>query len=211
MDDHSNTAITKAGEVLRALVNPDSQDPSDAELVDAVATTMAFRGRFQEPLETVAFGLRELGADQFGDFRVGYRLKRVPAIADKLRRLPTLRLVQMAGVAGCRLVLKDGPPAIEAVSEPIGRAWNVVDVVEIQLRTPRQHQWAVAVENATVHTGFRLKDNEGPEELLRYFRQASLALALEDNGQTVDKKLEEEFAELRELVRPYFEGTRQGE
>lgn len=77
-------------------------------------------------------------------------------------------------------------------------------LVEIQLRTPRQHEWAEAVERTGLHTRHDLKEGQGPENLLRYFSMAAHGIALEESGQTPDEGFLDEFRELRETVRHYF-------
>jgi hypothetical protein len=44
-------------------------------------------------------------------------------------------------------------------------------IVEVQLRTARQNRWADEVESAADRLGFRLKDGEGPNELVRYLSE----------------------------------------
>jgi hypothetical protein len=53
--------------------------------------------------------------------------------------------------------------------------------LEVQLRTRRQHGWAEAVERVANRTGYRLKDGEGPSDLIRYFKTASDCLCDLDN------------------------------
>jgi putative GTP pyrophosphokinase len=77
-------------------------------------------------------------------------------------------------------------------------------LIEIQIRTERQERWAQAVEDALGRTGFNVKDEQAPEQLLLYFKQAALRLALEDEGHPADKDLERKFANLRELIRPLY-------
>jgi ppGpp synthetase/RelA/SpoT-type nucleotidyltranferase len=43
--------------------------------------------------------------------------------------------------------------------------------VEIQLRTSRQHDWAEAVEECDAWLGMDLKHEQGPDELLVFFRE----------------------------------------
>lgn len=82
--------------------------------------------------------------------------------------------------------------------------------MEIQLRTTGQHYWAEAVERTASITGFNLKDGEGPEELLDYFRVASDLTWIRETGHPADPALEARLAELREQVSKYFRRTSGG-
>jgi len=168
---------------------------------------------------------------------VGQRLKRAPQIVNKLARFPHMRLSQMDDVGGCRAILDDRDE-IDAVirrmrkngweirrtddyiadPKPTGyRAVHVIvrrdgRLVEIQLRTSGQHEWAEAVDRTALRVDgpldvgpHGLKDGHGPPELLLYFEQAAYAIALEESGQAVDEAFDQRFSELREQVRPYFE------
>ncbi len=90
-----------------------------------------------------------------------------------------MKLARMQDVGGCRAILGGGPAEVEGVlrrihknkweiahfkdyvAEPAEsgyRAKHVVvrrddHLIEIQLRTPRQHQWAEAVERTALRTG----------------------------------------------------------
>jgi ppGpp synthetase/RelA/SpoT-type nucleotidyltranferase len=76
--------------------------------------------------------------------------------------------------------------------------------VEIQLRTPRQHEWAEAVERTGLRTRHDLEDGEGPKDLLRYFALAAHGIALAESGEVPDDDFWTEFRALREQVRPYL-------
>jgi GTP pyrophosphokinase len=80
-------------------------------------------------------------------------------------------------------------------------------VVEIQLRTLREHRWAEAVMSTGDRLGFALRDGEGPAELVEYFRVASEVLWLMDRGEAADEALVARFDGLREQVRPFFQRT----
>ncbi len=81
-------------------------------------------------------------------------------------------------------------------------------LLETQVRTAVQHQWAVAVERAEQITGFPLKFGDAPPELLDYFRVASTIHALQERAEDVDAELANELAELRERIRRYYRRSR---
>lgn len=159
-------------------------------------------------------------------------MKRMDRILDKLLRFPTMRLSQMDDIGGCRLVLRTLDD-VYLVTDRINRRWphaeildyidapkpdgyrsvHVVErrdgrLVEVQLRTRRQHDWAEAVEDARGLTGYDVKNGMGPVALRRYFRVAAHRLALEDAGQPPDPEIEKDFGSLIEQVRSYYAGAR---
>jgi hypothetical protein len=56
--------------------------------------------------------------------------------------------------------------------------------IEIQLRTPRQHEWAEAIERTDLRLRTHLKAGLGDPNLLRYFELAAHGLALEEAAKT---------------------------
>lgn len=59
--------------------------------------------------------------------------------------------------------------------------------VEIQLRTPFQHEWAEAVERWAALTRFALKDGEGPPDLLSYFELVAWGMSKDEEGEKPDE------------------------
>jgi hypothetical protein len=173
--------------------------------------------------------MKELPVD--GKLPVGQRMKRERQIMRKLSRVPGMNLARMQDIGGCRAIPTGGASEVTGILKRVRKNWeqkgfkdyvanpapsgyraiHVVvlregHLIEIQLRTPRQQEWAEAVER----TGFRLriplKDGEGPPELLDYFRLASHGLALEELGIPADEGFTAQFAEARDRVLPYFQG-----
>jgi ppGpp synthetase/RelA/SpoT-type nucleotidyltranferase len=93
------------------------------------------------------------------------------------------------------------------VAKPAARGSKEQRLVEVQLRNVTEHSWAETV----MHTGNRLRsplqDGQGPAELLEYFRLASDVIYSRDRGLAVDPEFDERFREIREQVRPYFQGS----
>lgn len=164
-----------------------------------------------------------------GKLPVAQRMKREPQIERKLVRFPKMKLSRMQDIAGCRAIPTGGQSEVEGILRRIQDRWEVTGLkdyvrspaptgyraihvvvlrdghlVEVQLRTPRQHEWAEAVERTALRTRFDLKDGEGPDDLLRYFAMAAEGIALEEAGETPDEGFEDAFAELRDEVRHYF-------
>ena len=160
--------------------------------------------------------------------RPAQRFKRMDRILSKLLRHPTTRLSQIEDIGGCRAVF-EMLDDLYAVSNRIVHQWphaRVTDhiaepkpdeyrslhiiekrdgrLIEVQLRTARQHRSAETVEVWGARTGFALKDDQGPPDLLEYFAVASARLALEDRGEPADPSLEDPIAILRDRVRSHF-------
>lgn len=74
--------------------------------------------------------------------------------------------------------------------------------VEIQLRTEWQQGWARAVERLDARYGLALKDERGPDVLLRYLERMAYALDITHRHEAVEQLLHEELAALeREAAR----------
>lgn len=99
--------------------------------------------------------------------------------------------------------------------KPMGyRAMHFVIVrdgraIEVQLRTRGQQQWADAVEEADARLGSRLgafgikvnlKDEEGPEDLVEYFRTAGEMIYRRESGLALDPAFLGEFDKARQGV-----------
>lgn len=224
----SKTQVDKAGRYIRKVIKRDL--PGEAtDLMEAIVVILDYRGTYQSPLKKVTVGVRQFVQRESSEIIVGQRLKRLPQILDKLSRFESMRLTQMEDIGGCRAILPGGAPEVHGVLRRIRKNWDVVDIqdyvsnpkdtgyravhgvvlrdermIEVQLRTPGQHEWAEAVERTAARTGFRLKDGRGPADLVEYFRRAAYAIALDERGETPGEGFDREFQNLRERVRPYF-------
>ena len=228
----SNSRADRAGERFRtwALLPPDERDAATRGILSEVSVIAEYRALHEYPLRKVAIGVRtmlrtELGRDAP---RPAQRFKRMDRILSKLLRYPTTRLSQIEDIGGCRAVF-ESLEDVYASHDRIVRRWphaRVTDhiaepkldgyrslhiiekrdgrLIEVQLRTARQHRWAEMIEIWGARTGFALKDDEGPADLLEYFSVAAARLAREDRGESADDRLEHRMAILRERVRPHF-------
>jgi GTP pyrophosphokinase len=146
----TKTRIDKLGDRLRKGVMTDS----DLKLLDA------YRRSFGMSYETVVGAIRRTLSLE----PTGRPAKSTTAIIDKLHR-ESIRLTQMQDIAGCRIVVADIVAQERAVESLKNLFWRsvVVDrrsrpsygyravhvivsvadkVVEVQVRTALQHQWA---------------------------------------------------------------------
>lgn len=140
---------------------------------------------------------------------VAQRLKRFPQMVHKLRRKPGMNLARMGDIGGCRVLL--GTEAeVRSLGEHLAARWSVPDnrvndyithpqetgyrgvhlyttrderQIEVQLRTIGQHEWAQNVERIALVTGWPLKDGEGPDSVLEFFRLAGEIIAAQERGE----------------------------
>lgn len=78
-------------------------------------------------------------------------------------------------------------------------------LIEVQIRTKLQHAWATAVEVAGIMQNEKLKNDEGDEDLLRFFRFVSYAFEyiefLDDGEKFVPKPTRDPLDIYKEIVR----------
>jgi hypothetical protein len=117
----------------------------------------------------------------------------------------------MEDIAGCRAILPGGAKEVAGVLKRIRRNWEVLRIedyvaspkdtgyraihvvvrrdghpVEVQLRTPGQHEWAEAVERWAARTRFPLKDGEGASDLLSYLDLVAWWISAKEREETPD-------------------------
>jgi putative GTP pyrophosphokinase len=164
-----------------------------------------------------------------GNVPVAQRLKRREQIINKLARLDWMRLSTMGDIGGCRAVLP-GRQQVDGVLRRIRKNWHVHGrtrdrrdepaesgyravrvivirdgrMIEIQLREPQEHEWALAVERTGARLEIGLKEGEGPDDLREYFRLASLGMYMERMGQQPDPTFVQAFDAARVSAVPYF-------
>ena len=189
------------------------------------------------PLNKTVMGLRsmvksEMNLSPLATLPVSQRLKRQVQILWKLHRFDSMQLTRMGDIAGSRAILPSRAE-VDGVVKRIRNNWDLLGdvrdfrdegapsgyravhiivkrderLVEVQLRTPRQHEWAVAVERTGIRLGFSLKEGMGPADLREYFRLASLGMYLEDRGESPSTDFTAQFDQARDAVSHYFTGT----
>ena len=176
--------------------------PSRDEVRKAREVIEAYRSAHAVPLHAAYMGLRSCLITEGLDLDVSRRLKRLPTIEDKLRRLPLMDLSSMQDIGGCRAVLNTHeevqqvlarfvanslkrnkrPDKIkDYVARPQDTGYRAVHIytryhgrrIEVQLRTREQDSWAKIVEGLTSHTGIDFKSGDGPEEVHDLLRSLS--------------------------------------
>ena len=195
--------------------------PSFEESREALDVLLQFRASHSIPLTKANMGLRSMMATADVDGWLTQRLKRVPTIIDKLVRYPTMALPTMQDIGGCRVVCADinhlrrleervrrNRPHVteyDYIKYPKQSGYRAVHLIveyderliEIQLRTGPMDEWANTQERVGDRLGTDLKSGEGPPEVLRLMKLLSVAMALEEQAETVDPKLVAEIKAAR--------------
>lgn len=223
----SKTNVDRAGQELRrfsaAFEGPTALTEKELrQLLHAIEVVEWWRRDHSKGLSRVAVNLRYYASDH-GHPAVAQRLKKFPSIAGKLLiRQKSMRLSQMADIGGVRAVLPD-LRAVRRVAARLKKNWTIVDTAdyiahpkhdgyraihlvnkhrgrlfEVQLRTPRQHAWANAIEADARHYAPNLKWGIGPAELTGYYAVAGRLLAVVDAGEIPNPSLLAEAERLQE-------------
>lgn len=215
----SKTRVDRSGRELSGFIaaaveGQDLQLTSDERdrLIEDIRIVEWWRREHAKPLSRVAANLRYY-AGEHGRPVVAQRLKKAPSITGKLIRQRSMRLSQMADIGGVRAVLPD-LDAVQKVAVRLRKNWTItgtadyvtrpkVDgyravhlinkhrgrLIEVQLRTPRQHSWANAVEHDARLYAPRLKWGIGPGELTEYYLVVGELLAIVDAGEKLNSEL----------------------
>ena len=208
----SKTLVDKAGATLRGLTLKGGGDPVLARnALDVVTQFRATWATAPQPLAKTSSGLRSMTLRVVGSpVRVSQRLKRIHRIVEKLSRPEhhSMRLSQMEDVGGCRVVvpsLKDLVRLRERIlenwhdslrmekdyvahpKEDGYRAIHLIVIrderlVEIQLRTARQHLWATHVERLEMTRRESLRGGAGERPTVKALRGMGDAFAEADAG-----------------------------
>lgn len=170
---------------------------------------------------------------------ISQRLKRIPTILDKLHRYPNMALGTMQDIGGCRAVLGSVDeiyrvqarlmrrrPVIRVTDYIVrprdsgyrgvhvivtyGDAMKIDRCIEVQLRTPAMHDWAITIERLSGRLKEDLKSGQGPRAVLYLMEAISEAMALEESGQEVDTRLQERIDSLRPAAIPFLTGGSTG-
>lgn len=212
MATYSKTKVDRAGrffadQISRSAAKPDYfGDPIVlGQAREAIAVIEWWRSEHAKPLSRVAANLRYY-VGETGTPLVAQRLKRVPTIAGKLLREPTMKLSRMADIGGVRAILPD-QEAVHRVAKRLRRNWTITRVrdyvvepqddgyralhlisrhrsrlIEIQLRTPHQDTWSNFVETLSRTAFPGLKFGHGPAEVRDFLRDFAEITAQEDLG-----------------------------
>lgn len=224
----TRSQVRKAASVIRHGVDSDRRGSYD-EFVAAIDTIQLFRAAHQTPLVKANNGLRSIASSLNIPAQISQRLKRMATIVDKLHRHPTMDLSRMQDIGGCRAVvdsidhlrqmerrLKHNRPPVgfdDYILHPRESGYRAVHVVvcyedserldrriEVQLRTPYMHAWAIAVERLSGRLDVDVKSGLGPPEVQVWMSAISEAMALEEVGSPVPASLRVKITEARQAA-----------
>ena len=215
---YSKRQVSRAGEhlasrlhELRATSRPSLVNETDAEDVLAREVVNWWRDQHLGPMLDVHDAVAELAPPMMLDdevvHAVGSRLKRFPAIIDKLTREPG-KLADMVDLGGVRAVVEtqdevdwlrgqletrvDVRRVRDWARSPRASGYRAVHLhvrrdrylVEVQLRTFGQDAWANLVEEEGRVSGHDYKSGRGPAEVLAFFRLVADLTASVELGET---------------------------
>ncbi|KAA9134835.1 RelA/SpoT domain-containing protein [Microbacterium caowuchunii] len=96
--EHSRSAVGRASKAIgKGKGTPE-------ELTEARAVLANFRSAHAYPLNAVTVTVRQKALEVNANAVVAQRLKRLPTILDKLKRIPTMSVTTMHDLGGCRVV-----------------------------------------------------------------------------------------------------------
>jgi GTP pyrophosphokinase len=215
-------------EFRKGVTNPENDPRFGVEKVDAAFDTIDWwRSLHAKPLTSVSANLRHY-LKPHGPVVVTQRLKRFPTVVDKLLREPTMNLTQMADIGGCRALLSD-QEAVYEVARRLRRNWEVERMrdyaaepkvsgyrsvhlivrrngrlVEVQLRTHLQDEWANQVEEDSRRVGRNFKGGEGQSEVHEYYAVVSELLALRERAVQPDEDLNQRLLRTYQTAQPFL-------
>ncbi len=229
----TKSQINNAGRIVRRYVRGGILE--DDRVHRAIRIIDDYRAVHQYPLIKANMGLRSVVVTTGCQVEVSQRLKRFRTILDKLLRHPNMGLTTMQDIGGCRAVLKSieeirrvehrlkrNRPVLgydDYITTPRSSGYRSVHVIvgygdedaeeraiEVQLRTPQMHQWAIVVERLSGRLQVDLKSGFGPPPVLAWLAKVSDAMALDELGQTVPGPLLDQLETLRQAALPLLGG-----
>lgn len=216
----SKNQVRKLGRALKET----SQDKNE----DLLIKLQEYRKSFHEIAQTVFLKLKELSERNSNGLNVSsYRIKRIESILSKLERFPTMKLDTMWDICGCRCVLEneeqvnslrnllvenfdirrevnyletpksDGYRAIHLyVSLPE----NKKDIIEIQLRSIKFHNWATFVEIIDLLYKTKIKEGENHPHFNNLHKLLSIDINALDYAQKREIiQIEDKYAIIQNL------------
>lgn len=220
----SKNQIDKAGKILMDTMTDDNIEAyltADGILDD-------YRKIHLQPLTEMNLKLQEYFIDYNSDYYIAQRLKRKPQIIKKLNRFPVrlTQLQDIGGcriivnsnndVDNLYMILHNKSKkskyfTIDRVidyrekgREDSGyRAMHLIlsrnnVKIELQLRSRIQHYWAESIERTSIIYGHSLKEGEGDQIVLDYFKKTSDAFYTLENKNQPTTTLIQELDSLRE-------------
>ncbi len=130
----SKSKVNRSGEYLQGHYRRPGRHE---HLAEQLQVAEEYRLRHAYPLKLVTAGLSSMARSESTEGAVGQRLKRMPAIVNKLRRYENMRLARMQDVGGCRAVLEN-PAQVDGVLRRIRKQkWDVIRMSDYR-EVPRE-------------------------------------------------------------------------
>ena len=207
----SKTAIDRAG---NALAKEKFKTYEEWEAADKIFDE--FRQAHLQPLTSTTIAIQNWFRADNASYIIVQRLKRKPQILKKLRRLNTrlTQLQDIGGLRIIVDQNSDVDRLIEYITDKLKRQTSIVikrtvdyrkkgrddsgyraahiimekDGVslELQIRSRIQHYWAELIERTSVIYGYVIKELEGDERVIKYFKELSNLFYLIETGQQPD-------------------------
>lgn len=221
----SKSQVDKAGRILS-----DPLRPYDEIALELDYAFEEYRKEHLEPLTKLTLDLQAWLQTYRQEYYIAQRLKRKPQILRKLRRFSVrlsqlqdiggCRIVVESNDDADKLITyvtgkiaADSSYSLERISDYRDwgrddsgyRAYHIIlksagRFLELQIRSKLQHYWSESIERTSVIYGFRLKEQEGDPEVLRYFKRFSNALHLIEQDKRLAAETEIELQQSRELA-----------
>ncbi len=168
---------------------------------ETLLTLQNYRTSHQTPLSIIFAILCKIAKITHHSSIATYRIKRFESIINKLDRYGDMRFSRMWDIAGCRIILKDDEDVYKTIEkiksnkdiqivktndylkDPQQDGYKSVHlyikhtssniIIEVQLRTLKNHDWATLVEITDLLFNTRLKEVGDDKELLNFHRLLS--------------------------------------
>jgi len=220
----TKTQIDKAGKILLEIPTDSNLD----SFIKADTILDSYRKIHLQPLTELNLKLQEYLIDFNTDYYIAQRLKRKPQIIKKLHRFPVrlTQLQDIAGcriIVNSNNDIDKFYKIIQNKSKK--RKYFIIDRVidyrekgrddsgyramhlilfrnnikiELQLRSRIQHYWAESIERTSIIYGASLKEGEGDQTVINYFKTTSDAFYYIENNQIPHGSFIHELDILRE-------------
>lgn len=221
----SKAQIDKAGQILSDLNRPYDETALELEYVFE-----QYRKDHLEPLTKLTLELQNWLQQYDREYYIAQRLKRRPQILRKLRRFSVrlTQLQDIGGCRIIVDKNSDVDDLVSYIKQKFSgsdissiirevdyrelgrddtgyRAYHIIlDVsgfkTELQIRSRIQHYWSESIERTSVIYGYRLKEKEGDEAVIGYFKLFSNALHGIETSHSMPRPVEIELQQKRVIA-----------
>ncbi len=224
MGGSSKNRIDRAGRLLS------SGQPLTEEMIELEDLFDQYRAEHLEPLCNTTLEIQDWLQEYGGKYYIAQRLKRKPQIIRKLKRLSVrlTQLQDIGGTRIIVDRNSDVDKLIMFIEEQIARSGDFslkrkVDyrekgrdqtgyrgahlilergdkTLELQLRSRIQHYWAESIERSSIIYGYHLKEMEGHQDVISYFRNLSDIFYDIENSRAISTREKIDLERKREVA-----------